>query len=275
MIEQHLYDLDSVFEAKCFSVSPGEVEIIVDCGNIVSPDPAIKVTIEDNLAAGVVARGLLAAILQPTGNDLNLGNCAGGVIWVRPEETVSTSTSLNIVYQKSSGVQKSASVEIPAGTPRGYAVRALMESERISGELDDFDRAVSITDASYSKYKFSVLIGQGEYPYLFNLPEKVPIVITIAIRKTASAEGDIESKIQHSVERFLEDFAIGEKLEFSDVIQYIYNDHDTGRKFSGIDTITNVLIVGNAQSISGFNQNIIMDNDQRIIPGTVVVHSVP
>jgi len=68
MIEQHLYDLDSVFEAKCFSVSPGEVEIIVDCGNIVSPDPAIKVTIEDNLAAGVVARGLLAAILQPTGN---------------------------------------------------------------------------------------------------------------------------------------------------------------------------------------------------------------
>lgn len=272
MIEQHLFDLDSVFEAKCFTVNPGEVEIIVDCASTVSHDPNIDVTIVDNLAAGVVARGLLAATAGPLGNETNLGDCAGGFIWVRPEETIPEGASFNISYQTYNGVDKTAFVQIPGGTPKGYAIRATMDSER-TGNLEDTDRAAIVTGLPGVGKSFTILIGQGEYPYLFNLPERIPVTVSITLRKTPTAEEDLENKIKTSVEGYLAGFGIGDKLEFSDLAQCIFTDYDTGQKFSGVDMIVNILASGNDQSISGFNQNIIMDNDQRLIPGVITVES--
>lgn len=265
MIEQHLFDLESVFEAKCFPISPGEVEIIVDCADIFSHDAEIDETIVGNLAAGVVARGLLAATASPGGNIPNLGDSAGGYIWVRPEENVLNAETFSMTYEDHLGRPRTANVLIPGGTPKGYAVKATIQ--------DAGDRAVKISalpDEAVCNY--TILIGQGDYPYLFNLPERVPVAITLTIRQTATPESGLAANIKASIENFLNDFNIGDNLEFSDLMEYVYYDYSTGRRFLGIDTITAIAIAGNNQTLTSFGQEMIIDNDQRVAAGAVIVN---
>ncbi len=267
MIEQHMYDLESVFEAKCFNVAPGEVEIIVDCADIFSHDAAIDSTIVDNLAAGVVARGLLAATASPSGNIPSLGNSAGGHIWVRPEENVLNAESFSVIYEDHLGRPRTAIVSIPSGTPKGYAIRATLE--------DAGDRAVEVTDLPDEVVcSYTVLIGQGAYPYLFNLPERVPVNVTLTIRQTSTPESGLALNIKASIEDFLNDFYIGVDPEFSDLVEYIYRDYVTGRRFEGIDTITGITAAGNGQTMTSFGQAITIDNDQRVAAGAVQVNVV-
>lgn len=68
-------------------------------------------------------------------------------------------------------------------------------------------------------------------------------------------------------------FRIGEKLEFSDLAQYVYHDFSTDRKFTGIDTVNNIQISGNGMSINKYGEEISVETDQRIRAGSITVSS--
>jgi hypothetical protein len=78
--------------------------------------------------------------------------------------------------------------------------------------------------------------------------------------------------VEQSVTDFFASFHIGDNIEFSDVIQYIYNDYTTGVAFSGIDQILSVHINSGGIGITAFGQTITMADDQRVKAGTITAN---
>jgi len=267
MIEQHLKDDAMILEARCYNVGGGEVEIIVDCAEP-SEERFIEVSekIEENIAAGIVSRGLYAAIIDYANPMYELGDSDGGYIWLRAERMIPNDETITIYFKDKNGETQEATVIIPRNTPKGFAIKAQMPQGKL---------ATSITGSSTVQYSYTALIGLGEYPYLFNLPETVLVTVTISITPTDTPEKDLDKNIEASVTNFLNSFSIGESLEFSDLAQYVYFEYgENGRKFVGIDTVNSILISGNNTSINSYGEKIEVEPDQRIRAGSVTVSMV-
>jgi hypothetical protein len=106
---------------------------------------------------------------------------------------------------------------------------------------------------------------------LYITPRKAPVNVAILMVQTDTPEVDLDYNIEQSITAFLDAYKIGEDLEFSDLIKYIYQDYETSRVFSGIDEIQSCTVNYDGVSISSFGQKIDIEEDQRIDPGTVTV----
>lgn len=268
LIEQHLLALPSVAEVSVHPVGGGDVEIIVDSAEGIFGSPTeISGTIRENLAAGVASRGVLAALVGESVAPL-IGDSAGGQIWVRPVEHVMAPESMEVVYADSLGRMRTATIEIPAGTPRGKALRMELE--------DPADRAVDIREADYEGlYEYELFIGLGEYPYLFNLPETVLVAVHAMIRVEPTAPVGLVSSIEDSVKAYLSQYRIGDQIEYSDIVlNAVGVDFVTGEPFRGVDEVVSCVVSAKHSSIDRLGLKIAIDPDERVRAGSVMVESV-
>jgi len=96
----------------------------------------------------------------------------------------------------------------------------------------------------------------GEAGVLYNLPELTPVNIAAHIRLTDTPEVGLLSNMEASVSEFIDSLKIGERLEFSDVQRFMFNqfdpkeDDNIGRPFIGIDEIQNLAIEAYSQTIT-------------------------
>lgn len=264
LIEQHLTDLETVLEAHTYTRAPGDVEIVVDTTTgIGSTDTDVAACIEENIAAGVVARGVLGASISG-GINVELSVCAGGFLYVRPTVHILAEESMTITYTDHLARSRTGTCTIPAGTIAGSAVIATLQ--------DPNDRVVEINGISYvGTSTYDLLMGMGTYPCLYVTPRMVSTNVTVAIVDTATPEVGLAANIESSLTDFLDAYTIGEDLEYSDLVKYIFVDYATGRAFDGIDQITSCVVTGNSTTISSFGQIINLDEDQRIEPGSITI----
>lgn len=90
-------------------------------------------------------------------------------------------------------------------------------------------------------------------------------------RPHATPEVGLQENIQASLEAKLAAYKIGEELQFADLTKYIYVDYAIGRAFSGIDDVASFSLTCKGSTITGFGQKVVLDDDERIEPGTVSV----
>jgi len=267
MIEEHLDALEDVLETYVWNRGSGDIEIVTDYVNGIADDSDdIGDSIEENIAAGIVARGLLAAILGAA-NIYELGDSYGGKIWVRPLEHITSGEDIELTYTDTLDRVRTATVSVAAVAIKGTAIEATLQ--------DTDDRAVEITASDYAgSFSYDVLIGMGVYPYLYNLPEHEPVSIIATLKLTETPESDLIDNIKASVEAFLDSMKIGGSLEFSDLLNYVYSDYLTGRGFVGIDIITSLIASGVGMSISSLGDEIDIEDDSRLESGTVTINIV-
>jgi len=269
LMEQHIYDLETVRECQIYQAAPGEIEIIADSTTLSVTDDDVVDCIEENIAVGVVSRGKLLATIISGIITPSIGIMETGKLYVRVDSPLVTpNESFTLNYTTTTGLSRVATVDIPTGSVEGDIVVATLQNTS--------DLVVSVDNGTYTGgNSYSILGGLGTYPYLYLLPRKVLCNALINIVQTADPDPDLADKIENSVEAFLDSFYIGVDLEYSDLIQYIYKGHDSsdypGEYFEGIDQITSVILTANGSSISGFGQTVSMANDQRIDPGTITV----
>ena len=263
LIEQHLLALPTVSEASVAHVGGGDVEIVVDTSEgVLGSTYEIWQAIRENLAAGVTARGVLAATAGDPSRAL-LGDSAGGQIWVRPTQHILSLDSLEVTYFDVLGRARTGVCSIPDATPRGAALRMTME--------DEDDRAVDIRSVDYDgPYEYELFIGLGEMPYLYNLPEPVLVSVVGQVRVDPTAPVGLLPAIEASVSDFLNQYRIGEAIEYSDVVfKAIGLDSGTGVPFEGVDEIVSCQISAKYQMIDRFGLRIAVDSDERVRAGTV------
>ena len=265
LMEQHIFDLDTVRECQIYTKAPGEIEIVVDTSHITENDDDVIDCIEENIAAGVVGRGKVLATIDSGVITPNIDTIKSGRIYVRVEsKLVTPNESFTIDYTDTVGTSRTASVTIPSGSVKGDTITATMYSSS--------DLAVQVDGGIYTGSKsYSILGGFGEYPYMYILPKIVYTNVNIGIIQTETPDPDLEEKIEASIRAYLDQFYIGDDIEFSDLIPYIYKDFETDETFVGIDQITSVVITASGTSILGFGQTIAVNTDQRVEPGTINV----
>lgn len=274
LVERHLEDVEGVYEVKVEPYSNGDVEIVIDTSDgTTENNDDIHDAIEDNIAVGITSRGCLAATLNPM--IYSIDTCAGGYIWVRPLEVINSNDTFSITYNSNNG-SRTASVTVPAGTLKGTAVAATMQSTT--------DRATEITACTYTgSRKYDLLIGMGTYPYLYTIPTLIPVNVRIALHLTSSYETGILDSIKSSLSTFLDQFTIGEDIQYSDLYNFITHEFAsrgeegeflTGRQFIGIDYIDTVSISGKGSAINTSGQYIVIDSNERIEPGSIIINEV-
>ncbi|MCX8207521.1 MAG: baseplate J/gp47 family protein [Methanothrix sp.] len=265
ILEQRLLELVGVYEARVFPADAGEIEVVADTPYIRPALASISDTLRQNMAAGVVSRGKLAAKVGAQ-NRPGIATTGGGKVYVRAKNFVQNAESITLTYLDTYGNQKIASVSVPAKTPRGACLRCYMENPD--------DLATKISAISYSgSSEYDVLIGLGEYPYLWIPPRRVQVLVQILIRKDMTASADLEDDIVESVRTYLDNRSIGESLEYSDLLRYIYTDFGTGTSFRGIDEIVGCTVVGKDRVLTSLGDRLEVEHDERIEPGTVSVQS--
>lgn len=263
LIEQRLTELTGVYEARVLPAGPGEVEIVVDTVYTQPPHPLVSETIRQNIAAGIVSRGILAAEIGETIR-VGLARSGGGDIYVRPREFIPSLETITITYVDTDGNNRLAAVNVPAATLRGSGLKCYMEAG-LATEIAGIDYGGSS--------EYDVLIGLGDYPYLWTTPRKVPVSVEIMISKDYSAATTLEQDIEESVRSFLDNFTIGRRLEYSDLLEAIYVDFASGRRFAGIEEIRGCTAVGKDQILTKLGDRLEIDSDERIEPGIISVHS--
>ena len=101
-----------VREAKVYNKGHGDVEVVVD----ISPtDPNIDLVqdgLEACLAGGVSSRGMLAARIKNGANAGNLGDAAGGQLWVRARQTITSQDTFALSYHYQGGGSTSHTANI-------------------------------------------------------------------------------------------------------------------------------------------------------------------
>jgi hypothetical protein len=278
LIEEHLLALANasddkiVSKAIAYSMGMGDAEIVVDGSDETGDEILIVACLEDNLSIGTIGRGILAATISSAGNVVDLEDTAGGKIWVRPTTNVVTEDSITFSYKNVQNNTVTKIVTIPAGTPRGTAIAVTMT---------DRAKYVSAAPAYAGSNTYDILIGRGVYPYLYLTPELCPVNIAVSISLTATPETGLVASIEASVNAYLGRFQIGETLDYSDLIKAVLFDLSTitadidasmtVRAFSGIDRIRSLTATYGAQVISSNVGQITMENDARIIPGSIAV----
>jgi hypothetical protein len=272
LIVEHLNALESVLEAQVFTCDYGDVEIVCDVAALPDDPPAeVGVCIEDNLAAGVTARGVLAATIVSGGSVTGIDDTRGGKIVLRASEEIINNDTVVLDYTTWLGDTHQTTINVPGGTHRGDVVVATLQ--------DADDLAIGITgDNGYSgPYHYDVLIGLGTYPYLWIMPEMVLITVQIYVTQTATPEANLGSKIEASVEAFLDDYEIGDDFELSDLVEWIkfdyvqYAEDGTFYRFQGIDNFT-VQCTGKGMVKTALGDTITIENDERVEPGAITAH---
>lgn len=273
MLEAKLTDIDTVREAKVWNRDEGCIEVICDDSvGLVAASADIDDCLQENKAAGVVARGVLAATLGSS-NVYELGDCYGGKIWILAREHLVTPLNFELTYTDTVGNPRTATVVTTDIVPRGTGFLATLEAE------DDF--AVDVTDSTYAgSEEMDVCLGLGTLPKLYNLPEIVSVDVALTIALTETPEADLEESIEDSITEFLNSFKIGETLEWSDlfkVVHHVYSSHDedgqinVGQQFVGIDTVTVLEATDGVTTITTLGGEIDIEDDSRIMAGTITV----
>jgi hypothetical protein len=270
MIVQHLIDLQSVTEAMVFTELPGVVEIVVDSNlGVTNYDTTIAPAIVDNLAAGVIARGLVGATIVSGTITPNINTGAGGYVFAIVNSVPTSAETMTISYIDQNGLTKTSAVlTIPFGSAIGTSYPFVFQNST--------DRATVITNVTYTgSGNYTLVIGLGKelgYPYLFNLPVSVPVTMTVSIKHGPNPDGNLRNEIIASLTAAITAYTIGKAVEFADLVLYIYTDYTYGTVFSGIDDITSIAINANGQTITEFGQTIILSEQQRARVGLITVN---
>jgi hypothetical protein len=262
LMEEHIGGVAGVREAHVDTLGQGDVLIVIDAEEDL--DDEIEAMVIDNLAAGCTAPGVLGASLRDGGDTFEIGDCAGAPVWVRTLQFCPTEVQVPFVYDTPSATGKAGTATIPALSPAGTQVLAVM--------AEDFPLATKIVSSSYAgALSFDIFMGNGTYPRLWVGPELQAVDIALEIVMTATPEADLLDNIQASLEAKLASYRIGEQLEFADLVKYIYVDYATGRAFSGIDDVSSFAVTCKGSTMSGFGESVAIDLDERLEPGTVAV----
>jgi len=270
LLEQRVYDLETVRECRSFQRIPGAIEFVVDTEKGTEKDMDVVNCIQDNIAVGIISQGKIVATINNGVLTPGVGIVHAGKLFARVEsELISTDEHLTILYTNTTDTtDRTATITIPAGSTRG---------DTFEMQMQDNDFARVVTGYNYAGDKsYTILAGIGEYPYLYILPRRVTVSVIINIKPTDTPDPDLKNKIQESIRAFLDDFKIGTDLEFSDLLEYIYVDYtsESRERFQGIDQITSVMVSGKGQTIYTFGQVINIDDDERIDPGVITVNFV-
>jgi hypothetical protein len=266
LIEQHVFDLDTVRECHIYQAARGEIEAVVDSSTLTTVDDDVVNCLLENIAIGIVSRGKLLASIENGVIIPNISIIEAGKLYVRVESSlVSVNEQFTLQYITKSGLSKTATVNIPSGAVSGDVIVATLH--------DPTDFVVQVDSGIYTGAKsYSILGGLGTYPYLYILPRKVIANARISIVQTEDPDPQLKVKIEDSITAFLDSFKIGDDIEYSDLIQFIYrNFMNSNEVFTGIDQISSVVITANGLSINGFGQVITIESDQRVDPGSVTV----
>ncbi len=268
MIEQHLLDMANVTEAQVFTILPGIIELIVDDTKTitdVTEEAAIEATILDNIAAGIVARGTIGATIVGGTDTPSVDTCAGGNVFAVVDSVPAGIESITIGYKNQlNNARTSAALTIPAASAIGSSFEFTLQASS--------DRCIEITSVTYAgSGDYTLVMGLGDYPWLYNYPTTISTNVTVVIVQTATPETDLLTNIEASLTACLNDYTIGRDIEFSDIAKYIYVDYDTGRAFVGIESITSVSIVAKSTTITAFGDTIAIANDERVRAGTISV----
>ena len=262
LMEEHIDGVYGVREAHVETLGQGDVLLVVDA--IGSIDNDLDKMIYDNIAAGCTACGVLGASLRDAGDSFEIGDCAGAPVWVRNLQFTPTEIEIPFVYEEPGATSKNGTAIIPAGSPAGAMVQATMDPE--------YPYATKILSSSYAgSLSFDLFMGRGIYPRLWVPPELQEVDIDLDLVLTTTPELNLLANVQASLEAKLASYRIGEDLEYADLVKYIYIDYATGRAFSGIDDVSSFELTCKASTITGFGQKVVMDDDERIEPGTVTV----
>jgi uncharacterized phage protein gp47/JayE len=271
LVTQHLTDLESVWEAHVYNRGYGDVEIVVDYDKtgtsveIAAREAEIIDSLTENIASGVTCRGALAASIRSGVPATNITECEGGKIWVRPLTDIIVDDSIIIEYKdKATGGTHVATVTIPAMTLKGDAVLAVMQA---TGDL-----ATSIPTITYSGDKdYDILIGAGTYPQLFIAPRLVPLVISVQVLVSETYSPTLKADMEASITSFIDEYMIGDNLQYSDLYEPIWVNHVTSTPLVGIDALLSLSVAGNLQAISNNGETLTIAGDQRLETGMVTV----
>ncbi len=267
MLERALNDM--VSEAHVISYGSGDVGALVDwSGGIEETSEEIVGILQENLAAGIQARGCLGATITGASSQVLLDDVYGGIIWARPRTFVATEDTFTVDYLDMAGQTRTATITIPAATHRGDMIPAVMDALG-----DRAKRIASVTPSGNNSY--DILLGMGMAGYLYNLPELIETSITATIRLTDTPETGLVESIKASLQAYLGAFLIGERLEYSDVLRFFQNLYDPsaddciGRAFKGIDEILELTVSGGEQSATKIGDRILVEEDWRIEAGEI------
>jgi hypothetical protein len=263
LVQEHVAGVEGVREVKVETLGQGDVLLVVDSeGGIGDPEPAIGNMIRENLAAGCTAPGVLGASLRDAADSFQIGDCSGGLVWVRTLQFLAEETVVPFVYQTPGGVNQNGTITFPAGSAAGYTARATLAAENAL--------AAKILSSSYAGIlSFDLFMGLGTYPFLWVAPELQAVDIALELVLTPTPEVGLLTSIEASLTAALAAYRIGDQLEFADLVKYIYIDYTTGRAFSGIDDVSSFEVTCKGETITGFGQKITMDDDERCEPGDI------
>jgi len=269
-LEEHIKAISStVREVKVFSLGFGDVEIVVDSSDdIEDPPAAIWQAIRENLAAGCTSIGVIGARLGPDGNQFGLEDTKGGKIFIRPTETTAnTDDVIPINYLDMPGRNRSGTVHVPERTPRGLILPVTLEEET--------DLATTIISADYDDdNKYDILMGLGEPPYLYIMPELVNVSISVKAKLTDTPEENLLANVEQSLRDCLNAYAIGLDAEYSDIEKFIHIDYSSRREFVGLDEIQEFKIIVKGVELVKFGDNFDIENDEKIVAGAITLEEV-
>lgn len=271
MLERELNDLDDIKEVKIENYGQGDIGVVVDySGGITAVSDDIVDCIRTNKACGTQARGCLGATIDGAAAVVTTNDCYGGLIFVRPRCHIAVEDTFSLTYYDMTSTPQTANVTIPAGTHRGEMVAATMLNAASRAK-----RIETVTPSGNNSY--DILIGMGEPDLLYNLPELISVNITAHIYQTDTPEADLLDLIEASVAAFIDARRIGERLEYSDIQRFMFNQFDPtqddciGRPFLGIDEIADLSIEAGEAVIDAVGERLTIEEDGRFEPGTISV----
>ncbi len=130
LITEHVAGVEGVREVKVETLGQGDVLMVVDSGGgTLDPETTIGDMIEENLAAGCTAPGVLGASLRVSGDTFQIGDCSGAQVWVRTLQFMPEEVVVPFIYQTPEGVNQNGTITLPAGSPAGHTAKATLASE--------------------------------------------------------------------------------------------------------------------------------------------------
>ncbi len=269
MLERALLDLEDVREVKLINRGFGDVEVVVDyTGGIAAVCDDITDCLEENLGGGVQSSGCYGASVSGSTVIVSVNDAYGGEIWVRPTVHTGDEDTFSLTYLDMDGATQAANVTIPAGTHRGEMIKATMASAESRAK-----KILTVTPSGNNAY--DILIGMGINGRLYNLPELISVDVALQIYQTDTPETDLLANIIDSVTAFINSLRIGERLEYSDVQRFIFNEFDPtaedniGRPIIGIDEIASLVISDSTDTITDVGDRLTIEEDGRFEPGTI------
>jgi hypothetical protein len=266
MLQRALTELTSIKEARIWSYGQGDIGVMVDYGNVAAVNEDITDCLEENIAVGTQARGVIGGTIDGPLSQVLTDDVYGGQIWIRTRSFVAAEETLSMTYLDMGEVVQTAAITIPAGTARGVMLPATMATEASRAK-----KMVTVP-TSPGGNSYDVCLGMGKAGLLYNLPELTPMAITARFRMTDTPEDDLIENITASLTAFLDAFRIGERLEYSDVLKFFFNEFDpdeddyVGRAFVGIDELISLAVSGGGQAAGALGERITVEEDWRLEP---------